>query len=268
MISVYEFSDYRAFIRAWIDDHASERRGLKSELARKMGVSSSLMSQILSGRKELTPEQATEAAERFGLADDETDFWFLLVEKDRAGTHKLKARLEEKIRAAKQRAKNFANRARKDVELGPEVKSVYYSSWLYSGVRNLTALPGISTVEDVARRLEIPIGLAAKVVQFLVQNGLCRQDGGKLTYGPAYTFAERHSPEAKKHQRNWRLRGLQIMENESDEDLFLSGPMSLSREAAAQVRALLLDTIQEINKKAGPSPSETVACLNVDWFRY
>lgn len=268
MVSVYEFSDYREFLKAWIASHEEGRRGLKSELARKMGVSSSLMSQILGGDKQLSLEQAAEAAERFGFNDAEIDFWFLLVEKDRAGTHKLRLRFEEKIRQARTRAKNLANRIRKEVELSEDVKSTYYSSWIYSGARNLSALPDVNDVETLAKKIDLPLPLIAKVVQFLLENGLCKLQDGKLTYGPAQTFTERHSPHTKKHHRNWRLRGLQMMELESDEDLFITAPMSFSRKTGEEIRAFLLEAVQDVNKRVGPSPSEIVGCLNIDWFKY
>jgi hypothetical protein len=30
----------------------------------------------------------------------------------------------------------------------------------------------------------------------------------------------------------------------------------------------LVDVIQELRKKAGPTESQTVRCLNIDWFEY
>lgn len=58
------------------------------------------------------------------------------------------------------------------------------------------------------------------------------------------------------------------MDLKADTDLFYTCPMSLSAEATLQVRELLLKSIQEALKIVGPSPSEEVRCLNIDWFSY
>jgi hypothetical protein len=44
--------------------------------------------------------------------------------------------------------------------------------------------------------------------------------------------------------------------------------VSLSRSALEEIRTLLSTVIQNVMKISGPSPSETVACLNIDWFEY
>lgn len=267
MLSVFEFENYREFIKAWISTQESSH-GLKSELAAAMGISSSFMSQVLKGDKSLTPEQAGELAERFGFTEAETDFWFLLIDLDRAGTVKLRSRLGRKIRQGREQAKSLSKRSLKDTELSDETKGVFYSSWLYSGIRNMAALPDVNDVPEIARRLNLPAATISKVVGFLVDHGLCRMDDGRLTYGPAHTFVNRDSPHVVKHHLNWRLQAARAMERDRDSDLFFTGPMSLSRETVDEIRKYLPQVIQEIYKKIGPSPSEQVACLNIDWFDY
>lgn len=268
MISVYEFSDYREFIKAWIATHDKTSRGLKTELAQIMGMSSSLMSQILKGDKSLSLEQAGEAAERFAFTELETDYWFFLVEKDRAGTPKLRARFEKKMKLARDQARSLSKRSKKDTELSEETKTTYYSSWIYSGAHILSALPNVTDTPQIAKMLNLPPSIVSKVVQFLLENGLCRWDKGQLTYGAAHIFSEKESPHTQKHESNWRLQALAAAAKKREEDLFFTCPMSLSHETAAEIRRWIPQIIQEVYKKVGPSPSERVACLNIDWFDY
>lgn len=58
------------------------------------------------------------------------------------------------------------------------------------------------------------------------------------------------------------------MDRRRDEDIFFTSPMSLSKAASEEVRKLLPTVIQAVMKITGPSPSETAACLNIDWFEY
>ncbi len=71
-----------------------------------------------------------------------------------------------------------------------------------------------------------------------------------------------------KHHQNWRMRGLQMMDSYDDKHLFATLPMSISEETAEEIRHLLPKLIEQILEKVGPSKSEKVYCLNLDWFEY
>lgn len=58
------------------------------------------------------------------------------------------------------------------------------------------------------------------------------------------------------------------MELRRDEDLFFTQPMALSHAAAEKMRLMIPGIIEELHSIAGPSESETVRCINIDWFEY
>lgn len=266
IISVFDYSDYRVFLNTWID--SQHKRGIKGHFSKALGISSTMVSLILKGEKQLSLEQAAEAIDYLGLKEKEADYFFLLVELGKAGTHKLRQKLKHKINESQKEAKQISKRLRKDLELTEEQKAIYYSSWVFTGIRNLSALEQFSDTSRIAERLNIPVALASKTLDFLISNGLCKFENGKLSYGPAYTHVASDSPFVIKHHQNWRVRGFQNMELNEDKNLFYTCPMSLSKEAADQVRSQLLKAIQEIWKTVEPSKSEEVYCFNIDWFKY
>lgn len=268
MKTVFDFTDYREFLNTWIDEHGEGSRGLKGRIAQACGVSSSLISLILKGHKHLTLEQAAEAADFVGLNDREAEYFFLLVEIGKAGSHKLQTKLRKRMKEQQEQAKKISKRVRKDIELSDEVKSIYYSSWIYTGIRNLSAVPGTNDVPAIAKRLNLPVAVVNRAVNFLLENGLCKKENGQLTFGPANTHVESDSPFVIKHHQNWRLRGFSFMDAFSESDLFYTCPMSLSAETAEEIRRLLPGFIEEVLKKVRPSPSEKIYCLNLDWFEY
>jgi uncharacterized protein (TIGR02147 family) len=268
MVSVYEFDSYRKYLEAWIQSQSSQGYGLKLRIAEALEVSSSLVSQVLSGRKTFTSDQTSHLCDFIGLNETESDFLHLLVESDRAASLRYREKLERKIRAMRAKSQKIGSRVPRDRELTDEQKAIYYSSWLYTGIRNLTALPAYSNVNSIAERLAMDPGLVNKTIQFLIENGLCREVDGAITYGPAALHVDKDSPFVGKHHQNWRLQAIQKMERKRDEDLFFTGPMSLSREALKEIRALLPTVIERIMKISGPSESETVACINLDLFEY
>jgi uncharacterized protein (TIGR02147 family) len=266
LVSVFDFQDYREFLNAWIESQGA--RGIKGRLAQAANVSSTLISLVLKGDKHLTLEQAVEIGEFLGMSEQETDYFFLLVELGRAGTVKLRQKLKKKIREQQEESKKLAKRLRKDAELSEEQKATFYSSWLYSGTRILSALETHHDISSIAARLEVPPAVISRVLTFLVEAGLCKFEDGKLTYGPSYTHVAADSPYVIKHHQNWRVQGFRKMDLNDDRNLFYTCPMALSPEAAAQIRALLPKVIDEVLAIFKPSPSEEVYCFNIDWFSW
>jgi len=243
-------------------------RGFASQMARAMGLSSTMLSQVLNGDKNLNHEHATDLAEFLSLNDKETDFLFLLIDLERAGTHKLRVRLKKKMEEEQKKAAQLANRLPIDKELSPETRSVFYSSWMYTGIRSLTALKEFQDTEKISERLQIPKHLVVQILDFLIQEGLLVQHEGQFETGPRRTHLPATHPLVNQHHRNWRIKGVEQMENRSEENLFLTAPLSCSKEVADQIRKKIPGFIEEIFKLVAPSDSELVRCLNIDYFEY
>lgn len=268
MVSVFDFSDYRDFLSSWIDSHGTQKHGLKSKLAKQIGISSTLMSLILKGNKSLMPEQALPLCEQIGLNDLESDFFLLLVDYDRAGTQHLKNRIKKNLNKILHQAKQVSSRLKKDTELTEEKKAIFYSSWIFSAIRNLTAIDGYQTPQALSARLNLPITLVTESLDFLCENGLCVKKDSGYSFGPAVTFVPRDSHFVNQHHRNWREKSQQAMNLRSTNDLFITTPMTLSFSDVNKVQSVLLTAYENIMKIVKPSPSEQSYCLNVDWFEW
>jgi uncharacterized protein (TIGR02147 family) len=268
MVSIYDHSDYRAYLNSWIESQRDGGRGLKGRLAEAASISSTLISLILKGDKHLALEQASDIADFIGLSENETDYFFLLVELGRAGNFKLQQKLKRKIKALQDEAKKISKRVKKDIELSEDLKAIYYSNWVYTGVRNLIAIPGYNNPRTISEKLHLPLPVVNKVIDFLLETGLCVLKNGQLTYGPAHTHLESESPHVARQHQNWRLRGYSKMDQYNESNLFYTCPMSLSAEAAEEIRKMLPKFIEQVLKVVGPSPSEKAYCFNIDWFEY
>lgn len=268
MISIYDHNDYRSYLEAWIQIQKNQGHGSRGKLAEAAGVSSTLISLILKSEKHLSLEQAAEIGDFMGLNENESDYFLLLVEFGRAGSFKLQQKFQKKIKAAQSQAKQISKRVKKDIEISDEIKAIYYSSWIYTGIRNLVAIEGFNDPQIIARRLNLPLIVVNKAKDFLVENGLCKMQQGKLVHGPASLHVAAQSPFVVKHHQNWRLRGFHNMEQFDEANLFFTCPMSVSMEVAEEVRRLLPKVIEQVMKMVGPSPSEKAYCFNIDWFEY
>lgn len=268
MINIFNYLDYRKFLLDWIQGQKNQGHGVRVQIAKAASISSTMLSLILSGDKELTPDQGIEVCEYLGLSADEEDFFLELIQFSRASNHKLKKRLTVRIDRKKEQAKKISERIKDAKELSDKEKSIYYSSWIYSGVNMLTAIDEFGDIHAIADKLKLPVPVISQVVDFLLKNGICELKNDKLSYGSLKTHIGSDSPFVNRHHQNWRLRGFEKMEHNKDSDMFFTGPMALSVQDAEKIRELLPKYIEEILKIVWPSESEKAYCLNLDWFEF
>lgn len=262
---IFEYHEYKKFVNDWIGLQAHGGHGQLRQLALYLEINSVVMSQVFRGDRDLTLEQALGVTKFMGLSELERDYFLLLVQKSRAGSHELKSVFEKQLDALRITAQSLKNRV-KHQKFTDEDKATFYSQWYYSAVRLGVSIPNLSTVSDIADYLKIDRSLIAKVIEFLLKHKLIVQEQGRLNMGPQVTHVGHDSPFVNRHHTNWRLKSLQAMENITDLDLYYTGPMALSKEATKEIRKLLVEFVEKSTKKAASSDSEILRCLNIDWF--
>ncbi len=268
MNSIYEFTNFRDFLNSWLNSKPNGGHGLRAKLATASNVSSTMMSQILTGAKTLTLDQGSELADYLGLNENETDYFFLLIELDRAANYKLEQKLKRRIKFLQNEATKLSKRIQYNLELSDAQKAIYYSSWIYAGIRNLIATGEFLDAKSISERLCLPFTVVNSALDFLIKNDICKVTGKKIVSGPAHIHIGSNSQLVSRHHQNWRLRGFTIMDNYNESNLFFTSPMSLSQKAAEEIRRMLPSMIEKIRNISSPSESEKVYCLNLDWFEY
>lgn len=97
-MKIFEFQNYKAFIRSMITNHPDLGHGSIKKMAAALRVHPSLISQVLNGIKDLTSEQANDIAGFFCLSELETEYFLCLVDIERAGTTRLKVFHQSRLR--------------------------------------------------------------------------------------------------------------------------------------------------------------------------
>lgn len=264
---IYEFREYKPFLNQFIAQFPKRGRGQARRLADHLGVSSVVISQILSGPRDFSPEQALQVAAYYGFDEAATEYFYLMVQKARAGHHKLKEYLEKKL--VKMRTEDLLrNRVVEHKELSEADKGVFYSNWQYAGISLLASIDGYNTIDAIAEYFGLTRSQVANIVSFLVSTGLCREEKGRITMGTTATHVGTGSPFVNSHRRNWRLKAMEHFNRPKENDLFYASPFSLSKADADHIRKELARLIGEISKRVSDSPCEQLACLNIDWFEF
>lgn len=264
---IFSYEDYRSFIRSYISQRPRNGFGESKKMATHLGISPTFFSQILSGLKQLSAEQANVLAEYMGLGDLEAEYLFYLVSRERAGTYKLKNFFEKKLAALKDQSFKIQKRINFVKIMSDEEKSIFYSSPLFAAVSLYTSTKksGV-TLEEIEERFSISRRKSSEVMRFLTQTGLCLESSGSYSMGTQSTHVGQDSPHLIKHHTNWRLRAIQAAENLDERELMYTVQVSLSRKDFALLREEMVQFIQRFLEKVYPSPAEEIANLNLDWF--
>lgn len=238
-----------------------------SRLAESVAVHTSFLAHVLSGSKNLSLEQATDLSEVLKHISLEREYFFALLQTERAGSAKLKKYWTEKRTTILDERAKIRSRVGKHHELRSEDRAIFYSSWIYVAVFVATGINDGQTLSQIADRFGLEPQKAEEVLSFLVQSRICELIGSVYKMGKSVVYLTNDSPLIVKHHTNWRLRAIQKMDTRESIELYYTSPMSMSREDFARVRELLAKAIQTSLEICKSSPAEEVVCLNIDLFR-
>jgi uncharacterized protein (TIGR02147 family) len=262
----FEYEDYKKWVNDWVAAQPKGGHGQFRQLASYLKVNSVVMSQVFRGEREITTEQAVGLAKYMCLSEGERNFFLLLVQRARAGTRELTEIITGQMNSLRKRSMALKNRI-KHSEFSEKERAIFYSHWYYSAVRLGVSIDGLNSIASLSDHLGLERSLVTKVVNFLLENKLILEKNKKLEMGPQVTHVGHDSPFVNRHHANWRLQGLQSMDATDEKQLFYTGTMALSRQAADTIRQELIRLIEKATKTAAESKSETLTCLNIDWFR-
>jgi uncharacterized protein (TIGR02147 family) len=266
MNSVFNFSDYRKYMVARFAEMPKRGYGQARRLADFLQVHTTLVSQVIKGRKTFTLEQAASACEFLALNDLETDYFLLLVQIDRAGSQALRRTLSRQLERLKAQSKELVNRLSSKGKLSEEERAIFYSDWAFSAIRQLTAIKGFQRLDVIADYVGLSHRRVREIIDFLLKVRLCVEKDGQLHIGPASTHVESSSAWVRLHHMNWREKSIEALSRDAPAKLHYSAPTTLSRADAEVVREMIVRFLESVDRVIEPSISESLYCLNVDWF--
>lgn len=265
-MSIFEFNDYKLFLRSEIRRRPNSGRGEFSRLAEYLGINATMVSQIMTGSKDFTLEQAKKVSTYFALPKLETDYLLILVQVERAGTQDLKNYFREKRDELRRESQKISKRISSERVLTDLQRSIFYASHLYSAIHLFCSVDDGQDLESIIKKFDITRTRAQEILQFLISTGLCIQVNGLYKMGTQSTHVEKGSPFLIKHHSNWRIAAIQKSEDISDDEMMFTANISLSKKDFNKIRETLMQSIQEIANTVKDSPAEEIANLNIDLF--
>lgn len=264
--SVFDFDDYRLYLVSRLGD-AGKRTGLRSQACGAVGCHSTYLSQVLSGKTELSLEYAEAFNKFFHHGPEEGNFFLLLLLKARAGSQALRERFQAQIDSVRKTRAAVRGRLKDADEVSAADQDRFYSSWLYGALHVLASLPQMKTKTQLAASLGVSETKVAEAVEFLSRIGVLVGNKGGLQVGPRHVHLNSDSRLITRHHINWRFHAIQSLEAASAEDLHYSGTISLSKTAAQQIRANLVKAFKENMALMRDSKEEVAYVYNYDFYR-
>ncbi len=175
--SVYDYLDYRAFLRAWLSHRRAVDPGFSfATFARRAGLSRSALPNVLTQGRTPRPKTVDAFARAMDLDPHERNFFELLVALEQADgpTHR-RAVLDTMIN---RRAYGLSER----MESRPTDFERYASRWYHAAIRELARTPGFrpdpAWIAEVLRP-RIAVHEAEQALHLLQQLGLIEIDGDR-----------------------------------------------------------------------------------------
>jgi uncharacterized protein (TIGR02147 family) len=266
-MSIFKHTEISTYLRDYLKSLPKKGYGESSRIAKALGVSSTLISQVIAGQKFLTPEQAQDLASHLGLLPLEADYLTFMVHKERAGTKKLEKYWTTKLNQLRDQSLNIKNRVEVDKELSDQERGIFYSSPIYTAIALFSSLGDKGkSITEICERFEISRARASELLKFLTDIGVCVEKNGHYHLGTQKTHLEWGSPHLLKHLSNWRSRAIVYSENLHESELMYSAPVSLSRKDFDFLREEMAGFIKKFLNTVHASPAEEMACFNMDFF--
>lgn len=263
--SIFDYKGYKAYLT---DVLAQRSRGERSRLAEFIRCHSGYVSQVLNGDAHFSLEQAEQVNLFLGHSQNQSSYFLLLVQYDRAGTLSLKQHFAVQMKELIEKQFVLKNRLQFKRSLSREDQAIFYSSWHYGAVHVLVSVPGCNTVQGISDYLALPISRVSEIVQFLLSVGLIIQRGDRFEVGTSHIHLENDSPMIAKHHTNWRMQAIQSLDHQRPEDLHYSSVITASYEDSSKIREIMVKAIEDIRAVVRPSKDEAGFCYALDFFEF
>jgi len=265
-VSVYNYDNYRDFLKGIIKEN-KETRGFQAQIAKSAPCQSSYLSQVLHSSIQLTPEQALGISHFLNMDENEKEYFVLLVQLDRSGSIAYKSWINAKLKTAKEKGKDIAERVPSKTISNTENNLTYYTAWYWSAIHVILGIPQYQTVPSIAQRLSLPESFTEYCLQQLKALNLVSQKGPHWERLVNHLHLPKSSPLTGVQHNTWRMKAANNALFGNPESFHYSAVYTMSVKDYETIKMQLQDLIVEIRQRVDRSPEEDVVSIGLDCFR-
>jgi uncharacterized protein (TIGR02147 family) len=264
--SVFDFYQYKQYLTERLGGPRS-RKGLRLAVARELNCQPTFVSQVLNGSAHFSLEQAERISRFLSHTEDEREYFFLLIQKERAGTKELQEYFGGKVGELLAKRQVLTHRLGKDKALSLNDQAIYYSSWHFAAIHIAVTIPALRTREAIADFLKLPLAKVTRVLEHLIKTGLVIEaDDGTFQPGLSRIRLGNDSHNIIKHHTNWRNQAVDSLDRENNFDLHYSAVLSLSSADKVKLKDMILESLKGQLAVSDASSEEELFAYCIDFF--
>lgn len=265
MAHIFDFKSYKTYLT----QVCSQERGALTRLSEAAQCQKSYLSACLTGKNNLTLDHALGISEYLQMTESEQNYFFLLLDKEKANTPQLRRHLEDKLKNLSREAYRLKNQQKNTHVVTEEMSGLafYYANWMATAIHTLTSITGYQSVEEIAKRLNIHPSMAKVIIAELEKQQLVIEQRGKYKWGSGNLHLTDSSRWISTHHTNWRLRTIDNCQKGDPESTHYTAIQSMSLEDFEVLKKKIAGFIKEFNKVSDPSEPEEAFCFSIDFFK-
>ena len=267
MIDVFDSKNYKNFLIKRMPTVGGER-GMRSKLAEFLSCQLSFISLVLTTEKHhFSMEHGQKLCNFFNLSDPETDFFILLLSRDRAGSKELENFYDKKIQKITKERHDIKNRIKGHASLDKNDKALYYSDWYYAAIHMILRCKKSIQPMELSELLGLSVDKVHECLMFLEKCGIVTKVKGQFVVNDVRIHIGDGVSWLNTHHKNWRNRAILSLDDKKEEDLHFTMITSISESAAKEIRKRILQMIQENEATIASAEDKVVYNLNLDFFK-
>ncbi len=262
---VFDFQSYKLYLQACFPAQG-EKRGSRRALAEVVGCGAGFISQVLNDELHFSQEQAISVSYFLGMNEEEREFFIILLNRDRAGSEKLREFYDQKRKEILKRRSEIKTHIKDQQEMPKEFANIYYSQAKYQAIHMAIRNPRLFSEELISRYLDIEIDEVRRAVDFLVQSGLVKLKGKRLEVTERRIHLSEQSGSLERHHVNWRLDVVREVLHAPKKGIHYTSVMSISKKAHEEIKEMLLKLVEKSEPIIHDAADEQVSVLLFDLY--
>lgn len=266
MSSVFEFQDYREYIRHRIASSECAW-GYQGRLAEAARCQPSFLSQALKGRVQLTIDHVAGLADFWHLTEDERSYLLHLLMEERAAHPALRAHCRKVLEDLRAQHGDLSRRLNYPSLVRPEHEAIYYSSWLYPAIHIGTSIPALRSIQRISEYFGINPRHATEILGTLTDMGLVeRQGADEWVLTGRFLHLRKDSPFFPTHHINWRFRCGDHLQKRPGEGMHYTSVVSLSKRDIPRIEEEIRQFVERVHAIVADSREENLMGFSCDFF--
>lgn len=267
---IYGYADYREYLN-WCfsksGDQGARGRGARRLAAEYLRCQPSFISQVLSGKNDLSLEHAYRLNNFLEHSPAEAQYFMIQVQLGKSGSHDLKAFFSEQLEKLRREAMQVSNVVKK-VELNEAGIMRYYSDWNHIAIHLLVSMKQYQTRKSLQSKLQLTDEQLTKALIFLESVQLIKTAKDRVETGEANIHLKKTSPYAHYASQQLRLAALHRLNTRKEQNLHFGTHFTISKNNLHRVRQKMLDFIGELGREIESSDPDTLCTLVFDLIEH